>query len=107
MCIRDRPYSSVEVQRATDGGAWARIATLGNVSSYTDTTTSANHQYQWRVRASNSAGTSGFSSTQVLATTPAAPGAPTAVKTPAGSITLTWTDNSPYNTCLLYTSRCV
>lgn len=91
------PYSSVEVQRSTDGGAWARIATLGNVSSYTDTTTSANHQYQWRVRASNSAGTSGFSSTQVLATTPAAPGAPTAVKTPAGSITLTWTDNSPYN----------
>ena len=57
------PYSSVEVQRSTDGGAWARIATLGNVSSYTDTTTSANHQYQWRVRASNSAGASGFSST--------------------------------------------
>jgi hypothetical protein len=91
------PYLSVEVQRSTDGGAWARIAELGNVSSYTDTTTSANHQYQWRVRASRPLVTV-FSSTQVLATTPAAPGAPTAVKTPTGSITLTWTDNSPYNT---------
>lgn len=92
------PYSSFEVQRSTDGGAWTRIATIGNVSSYTDTTTSANHQYQWRVRGSNSAGTSGFFSTDAVATTPAAPGAPTAVRTPAGSITLTWADNSPYNT---------
>lgn len=91
------PYTNTHVQRSTDGGAWTTIANLGVVTSYTDTGTSSNHKYQYRVYASNSAGNSGYSTSSVFYTTPTSPSGVTATKTSGGDITVTWTDLSPYN----------
>lgn len=87
-----RPYQRVEIQRWDIASrAFKTIATLnGAPSSYTDKSTTANQQYQYRVRAWNSAGYTGFSTTDYVSTTPAAPGAPRATKTAAGDIRLTW-----------------
>jgi hypothetical protein len=65
----------VERRRGTNG-SYTRIATLAaNVTTYTDATAAANTTYTYRVRAYNSAGTSGATSvtvrTPVASTTPA------------------------------------
>ena len=91
-----KPYQNLHVQRSTDGGAWTAIATLGVVTSYTDTGTSANHKYQYRVYASNSAGNSGYSTSSVFYTTPSPPTGVTATKT-GSDIVVSWTDASPWN----------
>lgn len=84
-----QPITNVDVQRSTDGGAYVQIATLGNVTSYTDTGTSANHKYVYRVKARNSAGSSGWATSSTISTTPAAPAAPSAAKTATGDIVVT------------------
>lgn len=91
------PYQNVEVERQTNEGSWARIATVGVVTSYTDKSTVANRKYKYRVRAKNSGGVSGYSTDSSFMTTPDAPSSVVAKKTGA-SIALTWVDNSPWNT---------
>ena len=91
------PYTNVQVERSTNGGAWARIATVGVVASYTDKGTVANRQYQYRVRATNTAGASGYSTTSSFQTTPAAPTNVVAKKNAAGGIGVVWTDMSAFN----------
>lgn len=68
-----KPYSNVYVQRSVDGGSWATIATLGVVSSYADTTTSANHSYAYRIASGNGSGLSGWVYFGTVYMTPAAP----------------------------------
>lgn len=52
-----------EIERAANGGAFVRVATVGaNISFYTDQV-SANNQYCYRVRAINSVGSSDYSNT--------------------------------------------
>ena len=59
-------------------GSWKNIATVsGTVSSFTDSSTKANSQYRYRIQSKNSAGTSAWTYTDYIATTPAPP---TAVK---------------------------
>jgi len=61
------------VERATGGGSWASIATVDtNVRSYANTGLPASATYQYRVKAANAAGESGYTNT-ASATTPAAP----------------------------------
>lgn len=61
------------VERATDSASFAEIATLGaDATGFTDTGLAADTAYQYRVRAFNSAGDSGFSNT-ASARTPAEP----------------------------------
>lgn len=86
------PYQKIQIQRWTiSSGTWATIATLsGAPSSYTDKTTVANQQYRYRVRATNSGGSSGWAQTDYVSTTPAPPGTPKATKNSAGDIKLTW-----------------
>lgn len=91
------PYTNVQVERQTNDGAWARIATLGVASSYSDKGTVANRKYRYRVRATNAGGSSAYSTSGSFATTPPAPLAPVAKKV-GSNIGLTWTDNSAYNT---------
>src|SRR5206468_1099529 len=56
--------------RSTNGGSFSQIATTGtNVTTYNDTSVSAGNTYNYRVRATNSAGDSGYSNT-ASATTP-------------------------------------
>jgi hypothetical protein len=92
-----KPYQATHVQRQTDGGSWVTIANLGVVTSYADYGTSANHSYRYRVYASNTAGNSGYSYSGTFYTTPSPPTSVTATKTATGDITVTWTDQSPYN----------
>lgn len=69
-----KPVSAVLVERQTDGGSWSQIASVGgSTTSYADTGTSADHSYRYRVRAKNSAGTSGYSTSGTVYNTPAAP----------------------------------
>lgn len=90
------PYQNLEVERwDTQSNAWKRVGTVGVVTSYVDRTTSVNNQYRYRVRAKNSAGTSGYVYTDYMSTTPVAPSLLKAAKTASGDIVLNWTNNSP------------
>lgn len=65
------PYVSILVERQVDNGAWTQIASIGGGSaSHADTTTSAGHVYRYRVRSSNSAGTSAYATSGFTYTTP-------------------------------------
>jgi hypothetical protein len=67
--------------------------TSTGTNSYTDTTTVANRQYRYRVRAWNDAGYSSYSSTAYIHTTPAVP--TNVVATRVGSnVEVEWEDNS-------------
>lgn len=91
------PYDNIYVERWDNvTNTYAIVATLaGTATSYSNTTTVADRQYRWRVRARNSAGYSGYNYSGYLKTTPAPPGTPTATKTSGGDINLAWTGNSP------------
>lgn len=94
------PYQYIDVQRSTNDGAWTTIASPATTTSYSDKTLSANHKYSYRVRARNGAGSSAFTTASApFATTPAAPGTPTATKG-ATNITVTWGSDPPYATGL-------
>ena len=94
------------VERAPDNvgvpGTWAAIASLGaNSTIYNNTGLSANTRYWYRVRAFNSTDVSAYSS-QVSATTlaapPAAPSNLQAQSLSSSRIDLTWTDNASTET---------
>lgn len=89
-------YSSVKVYRSTNGGSYALIATLGVVTSYSDTTTSANNKYTYKVQAVNAAGTADSSASSAVFTTPGAPSGLDAAKQAGGNIRVTWTNNVNY-----------
>lgn len=81
------PYSSQDIWRSDDGGTYRKIATVsGTATSYSDATTSTNHRYTYRLRAINSSGSSSYSGTDSISTTPTKPPAPTALKLPNGDI---------------------
>jgi len=71
---RNSTYTSVIVQRSTNGGAWQSVGTAaGNAAAFSDATTSGNLKYQYRVAGVNGSGQSGWSDTATIYTTPAAP----------------------------------
>lgn len=71
---RNSTNSGVVVQRRADGGAWQEIGRpSGNVASFTDTTTTADHKYEYRVAALAAAGQAAFSNVASVFTSPAAP----------------------------------
>jgi hypothetical protein len=87
-----------KLESSVDGGAYSQIATpAADATSYSDTSTSQNHSYEYRVRATNAEGDSSYCTpTSVIYTNPAAPSDVTATHTADLEITLTWTDNSLY-----------
>ena len=87
------------VERQTDGGSWVTLTTTlaATATSYTDTSTVANHRYAYRVRAIKGALSSAYATTGTLATTPAAPTNVAATKSGA-NIVVTWTDNATSET---------
>jgi len=88
------PYTNVVLDRWVDG-VWAAYTTLGAVTSYTDTGTSANHQYSYRVRATNVSGTSGYLySPAIYGTTPTVPSGVSASYVSDSQINVAWTNNS-------------
>ncbi len=91
------------VERATGGGAFAQIATVGaNVTTYLDTTVQLGTTYTYRVAAVNNVGASVYSNT-VQVTVQSAVAAPTNLTatiqtTPSLQVQLIWTDNATNET---------
>jgi titin len=80
------------VQRSTNGTTWNNIGTTAaNVVTFSDTTASAGTTYQYRVVASNAAGSSAPSASVSATTIPAAPTL-TATAINATRIDLSWTN---------------
>lgn len=87
------------VERQTDAGSWVQVASLwSSESGYSDKTTSANHRYRYRVRWSNGAGYSAYSTSGYIYTTPAAPTSVTPTKVSAGVVSVSATVSAPYAT---------
>ncbi len=92
--------SGFRVERATGGGAFAVVQTVGaNVTSFSSTGLTASTAYSFRVRAFNSTGDSAYSNVATATTSaaPSVPAAPTGLVATASSssqIGLTWVDNA-------------
>ena len=91
-------YASQAVQRSVDGGSYSTIASglSSAATSYSDTTTSANHKYQYKIVATNAAGSATSSASTALYMTPGTPTIGTATKETNNDVTLTWTNNAGY-----------
>jgi fibronectin type 3 domain-containing protein len=91
--------SGFKIERSSNGGkTWTQIAvTAANITSFADTSVSSQSSYNYRVRAFNDAGNSGYSNSAGVKT-PALPvNAPTnlaAVAMSTTQINVTWQDNS-------------
>lgn len=81
------PRNATLVERRDDSSNWIQIASVsGTASSYSDNGITKNHQYQYRVRASNAAGSSSYSESGSIYTTPSAPTSVTLDKTAATTV---------------------
>lgn len=96
-----RPYTSqrIEYSYVNSSGSWTGwqfLATASaGASSYRYTNLYSNTRYQFRVRANNKAGSSGWSGTVATNTVPAAPtGARARVQATGDAISFTWTRNN-------------
>jgi hypothetical protein len=96
-----RPYTTLVVERQVDSesASWTVLSSTlaGTTATYTDSTTSVNHRYRYRVKAVNVAGSSAYATTGWIATTPASPSGLSAVKS-GSNILVSWTNNGPYRT---------
>lgn len=93
-----KPVTNVLIRRRDVGTAsWTTIATLGTVSSYTDSSTTAGHRYEWQVLTKNSAGTSATVYAGSLYTAPAAPTGVTAVRM-GSDVMVSWTKSASPHT---------
>ena len=85
-----KPVNSIKVERSVDGGAWSEIASVGSTTtSYSDTGTSADHSYQYRVRSYNSKGYSSYATSGTTYNTPSAPTSITAARLAETTVGLT------------------
>ncbi len=86
------------VERRLQGGTWGQIATTSaNTATYSDTAVDDGETYEYRVRACNDAGCSGFSAVASGMTPelpPTAPSSLSAVAQDTDEVRLTWTDES-------------
>ena len=86
-----------QVERTAGGATFALLATLPmNATAYNDSTVTSGTSYQYRVSASNGAGSSAYSNvvTATLLTPPAAPTGLVAKVVSATQVDLHWTDNA-------------
>lgn len=88
-------WSQTEIERWKQStGTWGRVALLtGTPTSWSDTTTSANDRYQYRVRGVNVTGGGEWETTGYVSTTPATPTGVSAAKS-GDDIVVSWTDQS-------------
>lgn len=87
-----KPWDGIYVDRRTDGGQWDNIANLSwSATGYTDSTTSANHSYEYRLCAHGPGGNSEHVSCGTAYTTPAAPSSVTIAKASQTTVTVSVT----------------
>lgn len=92
---------SVKVERSTDGSAYSEIAVLSNLaSSYTDSTTSADHSYTYRWRYYNVNAYGGYSATASVTMTPTPPDSISLERADATDIDVTLSNTSMVATSL-------
>ena len=88
------PITGYKIYRSTSSGTEAGFASLGNVTSYTNTGLTAGVTYFYKVKAVNSLGVSAYSNeaSATPTTPPTAPSAPQNLQATAGirNATLTW-----------------
>ena len=71
---RHSTYTSVVVQRRTNGGSWQAVGTAsGNAYTFTDKTTAKDKKYEYRVAGVAASGQSEWSNIDTVYTTPAVP----------------------------------
>lgn len=91
-----KPRTATYIERSVDGGAFAELTNVGaSTTSYADTTVTAGHYYQYRVRAYNSAGYSSYATMSgYVVTTPNAPSSCSATRNSDAKATVTWTNGT-------------
>lgn len=103
----DVSATGVNILRSTDGVTFVKIATLGKVLTYTDTSVSPSTTYQYKVQGFN-AGVSAEASNAATAITPLGPSKSlTAVAAGLTQADLTWTDTDTDNATGYYVLRTV
>lgn len=94
---RNSTYTSVVVQRRTNGGAWQTVGQpTGNAASFSDLTTTAGNRYEYRVAGVGGSGQSYWSSIVTVYTTPNAPAQVSAVRVGASDIQVDAATMPPY-----------
>ena len=92
--IATAPYIKLGIERWDNvKNAWYAIATLGVVTTFTDSTVTRDRRYAYRVRAINGDGKSAYSTSGNIETTPATPTG-VSVRRPVGNVEVTWTNTS-------------
>lgn len=71
----DQPYDNIYVERydINTGSYYVKATLSGTATSYTDSSTSFNNRYRYRIRAKNTVGYSSYAYTDYISTTPASP----------------------------------
>lgn len=97
------PYDNITVQRFdAKSGAWTTIGTLsGTATALTDTGTTANNEYTWRIRGENIAGASDWNTSTTHRTTPAPATISSVIAVSSGGMKVTWVNNAPYTAYVL------
>ena len=86
---------SVKVERSTDGGSYSEIASVsGTATSYTDSSTSADHAYTYRIRYYNQQAYGSYSSTSSVTMAPAAPSSISLERADATDVNVTLSNTS-------------
>jgi len=97
--------AAVRVERAPSGGGFIEVGQVqAGISTFADVGRAANTTYQYRLRASNASGFSGYTDVASGTTLPLAPTAPsglTVVTGGAGTLNVSWTDTSNNETGFL------
>lgn len=94
-----KPWSTVEVERSDNGGAWHRVASVGGTVASCSEPLADNASYSYRARAVNPAGSSPYTEPSAPAyTRPSAPKRPTAGRSPAGC-SVSWEPTARYADC--------
>ena len=85
-----------KIERSPDGSTnWTQIDTVGaNVTTYSNTGLSEGTAYYYRVRATNTAGDSPYSTTVSASTWPATPGNLSLTSLTCSQVSVSWQDNS-------------
>lgn len=79
------------IERSVDGGSFSQIATAtGTATSYSDSSTAANHSYTYRVRSGWGSVYSAYAQSGTSYNTPAAPGRPTAIRIDASTVAISF-----------------
>jgi hypothetical protein len=91
--------TSFKIERSGDGSNFGDVTTVSaNATTYTDSNVTESTTYYYRVRATNSAGDSGYTNVASVTTPPAAPTNLIAAAVSSSEIDLAWIDNSSTET---------